>query len=67
LIGRRHGFRRIELQTEQEREIPEGGLPAELFSNWTMRCAVVSTKRRGGLDSTRRRRPVQRPMSILTL
>jgi len=24
-------------QTEHERRIPEGGPPAELFSNWTMR------------------------------
>jgi hypothetical protein len=26
------------LQTEHEQELPEGGPPAELFSNWTTRC-----------------------------
>ena len=38
------------LQTEHEQEIPEGGPPAEPFSNWTMRwawhlhsVAVIST------------------------
>jgi hypothetical protein len=51
-------------QTEHERRIPEGGPPAELFSNWTMRSAwrlssvaVVSIPPNDGPKA-------QRPMSI---